>query len=408
MPRFRFGLGLAGLLLLGAPAALSAEDPAPAAPAPAGDPAARERAAKVFEGLPAPEEAGGFSFDGEFVINGAVMGEATLSLAAGLDGDALVWKALESVTLKLGPQTMAIRLESTLDRALTALKGRSLSEHPSEGRTLLEWQRTPEGYVCESQQDKEPATRAVLATADALKTSLSGLVAFCRALPAEPATYEVATFENEPNAGKSDINGRRKTSLLHVLGMQEWKAGSLTTQAWVVSTKEGERPPTLMAFEPTTPRRFLGLRRDQNSMEIRPKGATPQVAEVDFAAPALTARVAALQAARAFAVGDVEAVERLAHWPTVLPLLREQNPAWRESPDAAVKAEMLEGLRQRLVKRPPELIEAALKSTIDQLKEEPLDGGHVRVTFPEVFRSMVLEVLPVDGRWYLARFPEKR
>jgi hypothetical protein len=41
-----------------------------------------------------------------------------------------------------------------------------------------------------------------------------------------------------------------------------------------------------------------------------------------------------------------------------------------------------------------------------QLVTEKLEDGLTRVQFPEMFRSMKLDVGKVDGAWYLVRIPE--
>ena len=41
----------------------------------------------------------------------------------------------------------------------------------------------------------------------------------------------------------------------------------------------------------------------------------------------------------------------------------------------------------------------------DQLQTEPVEGGFTQVTFPPMFKSMVLTVGEIDGQWYLVRMP---
>lgn len=263
-----------GLLLgaVGGAGRLRAEEP-PAAPAPAAPDreAAAARARAVCEALPAPAAERAFRFEGEYVMKGRVLGPAVVELALASEGDAPRWATLEEITLALGAGRMRVRLEALLDARLDAWSGRSLSEIDPQSRVEVVWRRDGDAYHLERTETAagETARRSgVLAAVRPLKASLTALVAFCRALPAEPATYALDVLDTEPNMG-TDPGQRLRLTTLEVLGAQPWSSHGRETPAWVVRRQDVGRDPVLLAFSPDAERRFLGLHSPERGLELR-------------------------------------------------------------------------------------------------------------------------------------------
>lgn len=402
-PFFPILLGALALVASGAPRLAADEPPAPAAPAPS--PA--ERAEKVLAALPGPKAGDSWSFEGDVLINGALMGSATLRLEAVKEGEADLWKATE--TVRIGPAekpVMSIDLEAVIDATLTGLHGTTVSTDAT-ATTTVTWRRTPLGYGLERTVGQEPAEKALLKDVTALKASLCGLVRFCRALPAEPAVYAVQSLNQEANVGPLPER-RVKDVVLTVEGEQEVTLGARKGRAWVVRLKDDDAERTL-AFDPKD-RALLALSRPSSRLEILKKGlagAAKEQAAFDWKGPATSPEGAAIIAGRAFAVADVEAIERNTWWPAATEKAKDQ-PGLAELDEAGRKAKILESLKANLkAGAPAAMIEPVLEQIRGDLVVEDAGEGRKRVKFPEMFRSLELVVMEVEGAWYLAEFPTK-
>ena len=106
---------------------------------------------------------------------------------------------------------------------------------------------------------------------------------------------------------------------------------------------------------------------------------------------------------------------RVIHWPTLHARAQAQHeaettgqPHAEPYPDVeAFKKATLEALAGSLPKMPRPMIEGMLKTMGPQLKSESTDEGLTKVTFPPMFRSMVVVVGEIDGAWHLVRMPGK-
>ena len=237
-------------------------------------------------------------------------------------------------------------------------------------------------------------------------------------------------FEPAPDRGASHL----ETARWSFHGAGDWKGRA----AWLMKGKKGTHA-VAAGFDKET-KAFLGAdfldasgkpglsfipgeKSAPPTTEAPEKedGEKPAAAETSFQAPAKSAKDAALTAAFALATGDLDLVEKIYHWPSFyadqkklheakMAARKEADPEAEVQPFPALedfKKAILDRFAQSLQKRPPAMIQTGLKMVAGQLQTKKLEDGLTRVEFPEMFRSMKLDVGEVDGAWYLVRIPEK-
>jgi hypothetical protein len=396
---------LLALVLAAARAPLAAEDEPPAAPGAPAQPTPEERTEKVLAALPAPSAAEAWSFDADLFVNGKPAGGATFRLDVAKEGEATLWRAVESVEFREGAvPVVKIDLEAVMDTRLTALYGKTVSTS-KEGVVTFGWRRTPLGYGIERKEGEQDPQRVMLREATVLKASIAGLVRFLRAVPAEPAAYAVRVLVQDPNVGMT-AEARIRDVLLEVQGLQRVILGQAEREVWVVRRLDPDKGERFLWFD-AKDRTFLALVQPSNRLEFVRKGLGPTAEVLDWKRPPRTALAAALQAARGFAVADMDALERLLWWPGVTARMKA-DPANKDLDDAVLKARVLEQLKGSLTAQAPAVfIEGMLEGMAAELKLEDAGEGRVRATFPPAFRNLKLVLVPVEGVWYLAELPAK-
>jgi hypothetical protein len=399
--RLRLGSPLLALALaagLAAPSAAEDPPPAPSQPTP------EERAEKVLAGLAAPAATSAWSFEGEVYLNGKQAGVINLRLAAMKEGEADLWQAVESVDIREGETPiLKVELEAFMDARLIALHGKTSSKS-NEGTLTLSWRRTPMGYGLEKQEGEKEPERGMVRDMTALRASISGLVRFLQAVPAEPATYGVRVLVQDVNVPLT-AEARVREALLEVRGVEKVTFGGTVREVWVVRRKDGDSERFLW-FDPKD-RAFLAMVQPSSRFDIVKKGLGVPGEAIEWNGPARSARMAAMQVARAFAVADVDALEKVIWWPAITAKMRADTEN-KDVADADLKARVLTSLKSSLQSHAPApFVEEMLKGMADDIKFEDAGEGRVRAEFPEMFRSLKVVVMQVEGLWYMAEFPRK-
>jgi hypothetical protein len=406
--RFRALLGfvLGALACVYGAARLTADDAPAPAPAPA-KPTAAERAEKVLAALPLPSVSDPWAFEADVFINGAVQGSARFTLTPVKEAGADLWKSSDGV--RFGPveaPAATIAMEALFDPQLTTLSGTTVSASPGQPPVTFSWRRTPLGYGLERQEGEKEVERLMLRDVPYLKTSVSGLVRFLRAVPAEPATYAVQVLNQEANVGMT-AETRVRAATIEVLGVKPFAIGGGEREVWLARVTQGTDDERFFAFDPKD-RWLLTVTKPSSKLEIRRKGLevaakTPEP-PIDWKAPARTAEMAAMQVGRAFATCDLEALDKITWWPTAHEGLKK-DPTLAALEEGPRKEALFASLKEKLPKFPPTMIEAGLVGARKELVVAAAGKGRKRVTFPPMFRSMVVDVIEVEGTWYLAEYP---
>jgi hypothetical protein len=71
----------------------------------------------------------------------------------------------------------------------------------------------------------------------------------------------------------------------------------------------------------------------------------------------------------------------------------------------AFRRRVLGGWDEKLPRNERGLIEDVLNGFEAQLEVEAVEAGRARVTFPEAFKGLVLDVADFEGTWYLVALP---
>lgn len=350
--------------------------------------------------LPAPSAAAGFTYECEARMNGRPLGTVTFEAVPSEDG--AQWRVTDTYTF--GGGALVRTSTAVLDRHLRPVSGRIEGTEPGADGFEITWARTPTGFAA-----KHTATRSgETSTSEkayehegAVTTTLCSLLLFARGTKMGAGRYAVTVFDADPGVGDP------------ALDEASWTQGAVGTwgeqSARLLEGRKGENDMSV-GFHADTGA-FLGMRTKNASkgfdMEIRPKAPEPTVEADDlFARPARSAREVALQAGLAFAVKDLALTERVIHWPSI----HAEAAAGHQGPDpfpdvATFKAATMKELEKSLTERPRAMIESVLEATQDQLREEPVEGGFTKVTFPPMFKGLVMTTGQIDGQWYLVRLP---
>jgi|GEM_PF-5216026 len=385
------------LVLAGLHAPLVAEEPATPTPA--------ERTAKLLAQLPKPDAGAGFSFAGEMLDQGDVLGSMSLSVEPAAAGSAGAWQAVDE--LRIGPngEIVHVRLEALLDARLMGLEGKTFSKVEGEPSVTLAWKRAGAGYSFTRQEGDSPATSLRLESAEGRMPTLAALVFLALHMPAEGGPHPVEVLLVDANLGE-DPAVRARTQTLTPLGVGSLEVAGVPTKLARVNLTLGDEPENDSILALSADRKALvQVNRTAGGVFLR---LPPPEGPFDFGAPAKTARGAALKAARAFAVADLPAIEALLNWPTLDAKLAG-NPELSSLEPALRRTRLLEGLKTDLERQapgiPPETIEMVLRGLADSLLVEELGKGRARVTFPPLFRSMKLVVKKVGEVWLLDELP---
>jgi hypothetical protein len=157
--------------------------------------------------------------------------------------------------------------------------------------------------------------------------------------------------------------------------------------------------------ETRTPLGWRLARKGAPPVDYLPKGeeTAEPTGDALFTSPAKSAQAAAVRAGFAFATGGMEILGDVIHWPTLRERMGDQVPA--SVTPQAFRSGLLSRIEETTKNpQPPARMRTVLKEMLGTLKEQPTDGV-VRVTFPPMFRSLVMTVAEIDGVWYLVELP---
>jgi hypothetical protein len=273
---------------------------------------------------------------------------------------------------------------------------------PGEPTVVVSWKRDGAGYAFTRREgDAEPATFRVESAA-ARSATMAASIFFVLQTPAAPAEYALETLVVEANVG-SDPQARARHLTLRVGPMENVKVGDAERTLPLVRAERADAPDEVIVLALDEERQAL-VQLEQPARGTLMRAVTPRKEPFDFQATPRTAQAAALQAARAFAVADVDALDRLVDWEGIQTSLARDSDYKDLQPEAR-REKVLAELRASLSKNPVALIEGVLRGTESQLVLEDLGEGLTRVTFPPVFRNMKLVVRRVGEAWKLAELP---
>lgn len=351
--------------------------------------------------LPAPSAEHAFTFEGDAIMNGTPFGSVTFKAEPTSEGEA--WSV--SDRFSFGGGAFVRTSTATLDRRLQPLSGHVESKEPGTDGFEVEWTRTDTGLSMKHTATKAGETtsaRKELAQAGTFTTTMCSLWLFARLTGVTRGSYAVQVFEADPSEGDATFE------------LATWTQGEKGTRGdREVLLLKGSKGDDLMeaAFDPETGA-LLGARTKNEAkgveLEIRPVAPEPTEEEVDdlFSRPARSAEEAAMQGGLALATGDLALFERVAHWPTLHADAQARHTGETPFPDLETfRTDLLAGMKESLPSMPRPMMEGVVKMSKSQLRTEAIEGGLTQVTFPPMFRNLVLVVGEFDGRWLLARAP---
>ena len=365
------------------------------------DEAAAPRAAyeAAVAQFPSPGADHAFTFDGEALMNGQPLGTITFKEPT---EDGAAWLLTDAFSF--GGDAYQRNFTARLDRRLQPAGGKVTGKEPGTDGFEVVWTRTETGFAAKRTATKAGETTTSESTVEhtgTITTTMCSLWLFARLSQVARGNYAVPVYDADPGPGEATFE------------TATWTQGEEGTwgdrKALLLAGAKGDKR-IEAGFDPRTGA-LLGVRTSSPGkgfdLEIRPAGAKPAEETDDpFSRPARSAKEAALQAGLAFAVADLELTERVIHWPSLHAESEAAYTGEEPFPDVeAFKAATMEQLKQSLTKRPRPMIEGALKMARDQLQLEEVAGGLTKVTFPPMFKSLVMTVGEIDGQWYLVRLP---
>ena len=366
----------------------------PCAPAWAEDPTspAEAYAAKTAS-LPAPAAADGFRFDGVLRINGKILGHGTLQ-ATPEGGAREAWRVGDLIVIKARAHPTIEFAEARLGRTLDLLEGTVESSKKDSQR--ITWTRTDTGLRGVTKVTEDDVTKEEVRSfehAGSAMTTLAGTILFARFALPEKGTYATTIFEVE--------NGMKGKEALHpvtieVVGEQELDG----KRVLLVKGRKGEQTLELL-FAPEG-KELVGVRFEEGPQRV-------ELLKADrWHQPARDALAAANRAAYAFGTGDVDVLDDVILWPVLYEEALKTRPkdAKGEPPDVDTwRQKMVATWRERLPKRPPEMIAQGLEMVTPEIKQVQLAEDVVEVTYPETFRNLRMIVRKAYGFWHLAALP---
>ena len=199
------------------------------------------------------------------------------------------------------------------------------------------------------------------------------------------------------------------------------------TWRYTGTSKLGDKVTHLVAGKGTDGR-GIQLHYDKESKELLggafTRGETPVLTWTVGGAPAgdgpsLNGAVdVGLELALGFATAQADLIEKNVHWPTVYAEAKASHakrvaanpPAEGEAepfPELENwKASVVEELRKRTSAAPKEMIQQMLPMLKPQVQVTAAPKGRAVVQFPPMFRSLRLDMIHADARWWLAAFPK--
>lgn len=354
---------------------------------PAVDPAAAAAAyAAAVKRLPAPSAEAGFAFTGVLHINGKNLGFARLT-AAPATGDTPRWEAHDHFVLKGRATPSVQRSHAILDPTLTLISG----ESSATGEPDLRWTRTAEGFDVRSggtdaQQKLMPHQGTALNT-------MASTVLLCRLLLAAKATYATTIFEPEDGVkGKPAM----QPVVVEILGETDLQGRTVLAAQAVKEDKT-----LTMLFQPET-KALVALRLEQGTskVEILPGDL--------WVMPAGDAVTAGMRAMYGLAAKQLRVLDDVVAWPTAhAAAVARMSEAQREKHGdvEAWRKAMLTLWSEKLTERPAPMMQQFIASQKAQIKQEALEGGRVKLTFPPMLRGMVMVVGEQAGAWHLVDLP---
>lgn len=361
--------------------------------------------------LPAPSAKHAFKLELDLVSGGQTLGQATLSAKPLDEGETLGEAGLEGFweireTMVFGGGAFRREAVTVLDRHLSPQRGAAKGVTPQAGPFELTWLRTREGFLLNITTEEDGGAKTTreekLTRGGPFLSTITALWLFCRLNVDQPGSFEATLFDATP--GPKEKNFETGT----------WTIPEPTTwnevKAVVVTGTKSDGTRLEAGFDVETGA-FLGARFSGNTpapLEFRVRKAE----EATFV-HAKTAREAANQAALGFATGDLDLLENVIDWPTVHAGLKAGHDAKMAGvenaepfpPVDALKAQILESWKASLPKNPAPMIQMALKMAAPGVTEEERES-YTRVQFPEIFRSMALDVAEFEGVWRLVRLPQ--
>ena len=358
-----------------------AEDDAP-------DPAAAY-AAEVAA-LPAPAAEHALRFAGVVRVNGRRMGHAVFEMHP-TAGATPQWEAVDHVLLKPDGVPMTETATARMSRALVLASGTVVSTRPGDGS--IAWARTDEGFRATRQNaGSDPTVRDFVHAGTALNTLAATIYVLRQALPA-PATFATTIFEVED--GLKDEPAMDPV-VLKVEGRQTISG----REVLAASGKKSDRELAVI-FHPES-HEVLGVR-------LTKKGLTLEILVGDeWTMPAPDPLAAGLRAALAFGSGDVDLLDDVIHWPSVVAHVLRAKPPKEGQPLPTVpqvRAALLKSWAEALPKNPGEMMKQVLTGLKEEVKQEKQADGTVLLTFPEAFQNLKLVVGQADGVWSLVKLP---
>jgi hypothetical protein len=387
----RTPFALAALLLVLAPGLARAEEPAPApAPAPA-SPA--DAAKKVRAAFPEPSEKAAFAVEVEVFVGGQVVGTATFSAAADTALDAKVWRLKSKFAQGPADAPLAVTTaSSTLERTLRLLHEEKVAKQGEKQKTTMAV-RSEKGFdVGFTEGEKETVKTVAEAPDDATTDEIAGLLLFLRMCPADPATYEVTTYdtdERQTRTRKVDVKGAGR--------LKEESLG-LDAEAFVAVLSAGKEV-TELFLDPkdrsflavhSVDRGFWGARKGLG--KVKDAGPVP-----DYKQPAKSAKEAGIRLAMGISTGDLEVLEGTFHWESVPEMFKAMGLEI-DDPETA-KMMLIEGMKPYLKEMEPAKAWPGVKSLIDSAAETKSEDGTVEVKPSGGMPSY--KAKEFDGKWLI-------
>jgi hypothetical protein len=351
---------------------------------------------RVADAFPEPSAAKGYAWDVDFTFRGRTIGSGRLAATPGEEMGKAVWTTENTYEIQgkgMGTQT------EVLSRTLDSLHGESREE--ADVKKHVTWRKTDDGRLAVSvKRGEDPVIEGSVDGEGRLLVGIAAGMLALRLAPAEAAAYE--TFDIDDDATSS--TALRRTTSVAVKGTQTWTFAGKDREAWIAEVTHAGQT-MRVALDPTT-RDLLAMEAVGQPLAVVPKGQGKPAAAGDLSKPATSPRAAAAKAAIAFACGDKDLLEGAVHWPTAIKALRASKPDDAElasATDEQVKAGVMSHLQEHA---PRAMVEPMVLGMADGLEAKKLENGNTLVKFPEMFKSLELEVGEIDGAWYLVRFPE--
>jgi hypothetical protein len=346
--------------------------------------------------LPAPTEAEAFTFSGDVVMNGLVVGKCSFSAQAkkGLNGQPQ-WSLTESLSLGEGTAAMSHAASAWLDRNLQPLQGQLRTNQGGEPKSYT-WRSIDEGYLISEWRSKFESDQVTIKDAGTCLTTVAAVILLARMTLAEKAEYETRQFDPAYDPIQGEMPFAPITLQNH--GSVPWQG----RQAIQVSGRR-DKSRFMLTFEPNS-RALLAFHMqepDSVAIECVPRGTVkPQAPHTVLAKSADTPRAAALTAALALATADNALLDKTIHWPTFRARLGNAIPA-ELTPDQFRSAILAQFAATNVNPQPVAVASGVLSAIGDQLKIAGESESLVHVTFPTSFQNLRLTVQRIEGTWYL-------